>query len=40
MTTVKAFAAKQPAAFLGVALAAGWLVGKIFFSSSDDDDES
>ena len=26
---VKAFAAKKPAAFLGAALAAGWLLGKI-----------
>lgn len=33
---VKAFAADKPAVFLGLALAAGWLVGKIF--SSDDDD--
>ena len=40
MATLQAFAGKSPAAFLGVALAAGWLVGKLFFSSSSDDDES
>ena len=39
---VKAFAAKKPAAFLGAALAAGWLLGKITSrgrrrSAGDDD---
>ena len=39
---VKAFAAEKPAAFLGVALAAGWLIGKITSrgkrrSAGDDD---
>jgi hypothetical protein len=39
---VKAFAAEKPAAFLGAALAAGWLLGKITSrgkrqSASDDD---
>jgi hypothetical protein len=34
---VKTFATDKPALFLGLALAAGWLVGKIFFSSDDDD---
>ena len=38
LAQVKAFAANRPAVFLGVALAAGWVVGKIL-SSSDDDDE-
>src|SRR5215203_3211159 len=38
MATVRAFAAKNPAAFLGAALAVGWLLGKVF--SSSDDDES
>ena len=37
LVQVKAFAADKPAVFLGVALAAGWLVGKIFSSSDDDD---
>lgn len=36
LAVVKAFAAKQPVAFLGVTLAAGWLVGKIFSSSDDE----
>jgi hypothetical protein len=36
---VKAFAADKPAVFLGAALAAGWLVGKLLPSSSDDDDD-
>ena len=35
---VKALAGKNPAAFIGAALAIGWLLGKIF--SSSDDDES
>jgi hypothetical protein len=35
---LKAFAADKPAVFLGAALAAGWLVGKLLLSSSDDDD--
>jgi hypothetical protein len=39
LAEVKAFAADKPAAFLGLALAAGWLVGKIFSSSSDDTDD-
>ena len=34
---VKTFATDKPAVFLGLALAAGWLVGKIFSSSDDDD---
>jgi hypothetical protein len=39
---VKAFAAEKPAAFIGAALAAGWLLGKITSrgkrrSASDDD---
>jgi hypothetical protein len=37
MTTVRALAAKNPAAFIGGALAVGWLLGKL---SSPDDDES
>ena len=37
LAQVKAFAADKPAVFLGLALAAGWLVGKIFSSSDDDD---
>jgi hypothetical protein len=37
LAQVKAFAAQRPAVFLGVALAAGWLVGKILSSSDDDD---
>lgn len=36
---VKAFAADKPAVFLGAALAAGWLVGKLLLSSSSDDDD-
>jgi hypothetical protein len=36
LTKVKAFADQRPAAFLGMALAAGWLVGKLFSSSDDD----
>jgi hypothetical protein len=36
LAQVKAFAADKPALFLGLALAAGWLVGKIFSSSDDD----
>lgn len=38
MTTVRALAAKNPAAFIGGALAVGWLLGTLF--SSSDDDES
>lgn len=34
---VKTFATDKPAVFVGLALAAGWLVGKIFSSSDDDD---
>jgi hypothetical protein len=37
LAQVKAFATQRPAVFLGVALATGWLVGKIFSSSDDDD---
>jgi len=37
LAQVKAFATDKPAVFLGLALAAGWLVGKIFSSSDDDD---
>lgn len=37
LAQVKAFAGDQPAVFIGLALAAGWLVGKIFSSSDDDD---
>ena len=42
LAQVKAFAAEKPAAFLGAALAAGWLLGKITSrgkrrSASDDD---
>jgi hypothetical protein len=36
LAQVKAFATERPAVFLGVALATGWLVGKIFSSSDDD----
>jgi hypothetical protein len=36
--TVKAFAAKNPAAFIGAALAVGWLVGKLLPSGNKDDD--
>jgi len=35
LAQVKAFAADKPAVFIGLALAAGWLVGKIFSSSDD-----
>ena len=42
LAQVRAFAAEKPAAFLGAALAAGWLLGKITSrgkrrSASDDD---
>ena len=37
LAQVKAFATNRPAVFLGVALAAGWLVGKILSSSDDDE---
>ncbi|HEY7100011.1 MAG TPA: hypothetical protein VH573_00025 [Mycobacteriales bacterium] len=42
LAQVKAFAAEKPAVFLGAALAAGWLLGKITSrgkrrSASDDD---
>jgi hypothetical protein len=36
LAQVKAFAQRRPAVFLGVALLAGWLVGKTLLSSSDD----
>jgi hypothetical protein len=36
LAQVKAFATEKPGVFLGLALAAGWLVGKIFSSSDDD----
>ena len=36
---VKAFAAQRPAVFLGAALAAGFLIGRLL-SSSDDDGEA
>lgn len=39
LAAVRDFAAKNPVGFLAGALVAGWLVGKVF-SSSDDDDES
>jgi hypothetical protein len=39
LAQVKAFATDKPAVFLGLALAAGWLVGKIFSSSDSDDDD-
>jgi hypothetical protein len=42
LAQVKAFAAEKPAAFLGAALAAGWLLGKIMSrgkrGSADDSD--
>lgn len=37
LALVKTFATDKPAVFIGLALAAGWLVGKIFSSSDDDD---
>src|SRR5215207_1421482 len=40
MATVRALAAKNPAAFLGGALALGWLLGKVVSAFSSDDDES
>ena len=39
LAKVKAFADERPAAFLAAALVAGWLIGKLFGSSDDDDDE-
>jgi hypothetical protein len=39
LAQVKAFATDKPAVFLGLALAAGWLVGKIFSSSDDSSDD-
>jgi len=39
LAKVKAFADERPAAFLAAALVAGWLVGKLFGSSDDDEDE-
>jgi hypothetical protein len=39
LAQVKAFATQRPAVFLGVALATGWLVGKIFSSSDDSSDD-
>src|SRR5215213_3554533 len=38
LAQVKTFATDKPAVFLGLALAAGWLVGKIFSSSDDSSD--
>lgn len=38
LAKVKAFAGQRPEAFLGAALAAGWLVGKLFSSSDDGED--
>lgn len=38
LAKVKAFADQRPAAFLGAALVAGWLVGKLFSSSDDGED--
>ncbi len=38
LAAVKDFASQRPAAFIAAALFAGWLVGKVF--SSSDDDES
>ncbi|MFL6128796.1 MAG: hypothetical protein ACJ73E_07005 [Mycobacteriales bacterium] len=38
LAQVKAFADERPAAFLGAALVAGWLVGKLLSSSDDDED--
>ena len=38
LSAVKEFAGQRPAAFIAAALFAGWLVGKVF--SSSDDDES
>lgn len=37
MAAVTAFATSNPAAFLGAALAVGWMLGRLF---SSDDDES
>jgi hypothetical protein len=37
LAQVKAFATNRPAVFLGLALAAGWLVGKILSSSDDEE---
>ncbi len=37
LAQVKALAAEKPAAFLGAALAAGWLLGKITSRSKGDD---
>ena len=36
---VKAFAADKPQLFLGAALAVGFVLGRLFSSSDDDDDE-
>lgn len=36
LSSVKEFAAQKPAAFIAVALFAGWLVGKVFSSSDDE----
>lgn len=36
LAAVTSFAAERPAVFLGAALAAGWLVGRILSSSDDD----
>ena len=36
LAAVTSFAADRPAVFVGAALAAGWLVGKVLSSSDDD----
>jgi hypothetical protein len=36
LAAVKALAEKNPAAFLGAALAIGWVLGKVFSSSDDE----
>jgi hypothetical protein len=38
LSSVKEFAAQKPAAFIGIALLVGWLVGKVLSSSDDSDD--
>ena len=38
LSSVKEFAAQKPAAFIGIALVVGWLVGKVLSSSDDSDD--
>ena len=39
LAKVKAFAAEKPAAFIGAALAAGWLIGKLTSRGSDNDND-